>query len=85
MRFRRWSLGNCAASGVSAAFAASFCPAAITPPADQPRLRVRHAILLADALVAAGQKDAAKAALTPLAAQFPNDQRLKRKLQELGG
>jgi uncharacterized membrane protein len=59
--------------------------AAITPPADQPRLRVRHAILLADALVAAGQKDAAKAALTPLAAQFPNDQRLKRKLQELGG
>ena len=59
--------------------------AAITPPADQPRLRVRHAILLADALVAAGQKDAAKAALTPLAAQFPNDQRLKRKLQEIGG
>ena len=64
--------------------AATAALAAITPPADQPRLRVRHAILLADALVASGQKDAAKAALTPLAAQFPNDARLKRKLQELG-
>jgi uncharacterized membrane protein len=59
--------------------------AAITPPADQPRLRVRHAILLADALVAAGQKDAARASLTALAGEFPNDARLKRKLQELGG
>ena len=65
--------------------AATAALAAITPPADQPRLRVRHAILLADALVASGQKDAAKAALTPLAAQFPNDARLKRKLEELGG
>ena len=65
--------------------AATAALAAITPPADQPRLRVRHAILLADALAASGQKDAAKAALTPLAAQFPNDQRLKRKLEELGG
>lgn len=57
----------------------------ITPPADQPRLRVRHAVALADALVAAGQKDAAKALLTPLAGEFPNDARLKRKIHDLGG
>jgi uncharacterized membrane protein len=65
--------------------AATAALAAITPPADQPRLRVRHAILLADTLVASGQKDAARATLTPLAAQYPDDARLKRKLQELGG
>jgi uncharacterized membrane protein len=65
--------------------AATAALAAIVPPGDQPRLRVRHAILLADTLVASGQKDAARATLTPLAAQYPNDQRLKRKLQELGG
>jgi uncharacterized membrane protein len=65
--------------------AATAVLASITPPADQPRLRVRHAILLADTLSASGQKDAARAALTPLAAQFPDDQRIKRKLQELGG
>ena len=65
--------------------AAAAALAAVTPPADQPRLRVRHAILRADAQVAAGQKDAARAALTALAAELPNDARLKRKLQELGG
>ena len=65
--------------------AATAALAGITPPADQPRLRVRHAILLADALVASGQKDAARASLTALAGQYPQDARLKRKLQELGG
>ena len=67
------------------AAAATAVLAGITPPADQPRLRVRHAILLADALVASGQRDAARASLTALAGEFPNDARLKRKLQELGG
>lgn len=67
------------------AAAATAALSAITPPADQPRLRVRHAILLADALVASGQRDAARASLLSLAAQFPDDPRLKRKLQELGG
>jgi hypothetical protein len=67
------------------AAAATAALAAISPPADQPRLRVRHAILRADAMVASGQKDAARALLTSLAGEFPNDMRLKRKLQELGG
>jgi uncharacterized membrane protein len=67
------------------AAAATAALAGITPPADQPRLRVRHAILLADALAASGQRDAARASLTALAGEFPDDARLKRKLQELGG
>jgi uncharacterized membrane protein len=67
------------------AAAATAALAGITPPADQPRLRVRHAILLADALAASGQRDAARAALTALAGEFPDDARLKSKLQELGG
>ena len=67
------------------AAAATAVLASITPPADQPRLRVRHAILLADARAASGQRDAARASLTALAGEFPRDARLKAKLQELGG
>ena len=59
--------------------------AAITVPADNPRMRVRQAILRASALDAGGQREAARAALAPLIAEFPNDARLKRKLGELGG
>jgi uncharacterized membrane protein len=59
--------------------------AAITVPADNPRMRVRQAILRASALDASGQREAARAALAPLIAEFPNDARLKRKLGELGG
>lgn len=54
-------------------------------PADKPRLRIRHALLLADALVASGQKDAARATLQPLRGEFPNDARLKKRLEDLGG
>jgi uncharacterized membrane protein len=54
-------------------------------PADKPRLRLRHAFLLADALIATGQKDAARAALQPLRGEFPNDTRLQKRLQDLGG
>ena len=53
-------------------------------PADKPRLRLRHAFLLADALIASGQKDAARAALQPLRGEFPNDARLKKRLADLG-
>jgi uncharacterized membrane protein len=53
-------------------------------PADKPRLRLRHAFLLADALLATGQKDAARAALQPLRGEFPNDARLQKRLQDLG-
>jgi hypothetical protein len=58
---------------------------AITVPAEVPRMRVRQAILRASALDASGQREAARAALAPLIAEFPNDARLKRKLGELGG
>ena len=54
-------------------------------PADKPRMRLRHAFLLADALLATGQKDAARAALQPLRNEFPNDTRLQKRLQDLGG
>jgi uncharacterized membrane protein len=54
-------------------------------PADKPRLRLRHAFLLADSLLASGQKDAALAALQSLRSQFPNDARLKKRLDDLAG
>jgi uncharacterized membrane protein len=57
---------------------------AIKVPPDTPRLRLRHAFLLADALNASGQKDAARATLQSLRSEFPDDPRLKRKLGELG-
>ena len=57
----------------------------IQVPADKPRLRLRHAFLLADGLVASGQKDAARAALQSVRGQFPNDARLKKRLEDLGG
>jgi len=67
------------------AAAATAALAAITVPADAPRLRVRHAIITADVLVANGQRDAARASLQRLLAEFPNDARPQRKLDELGG
>jgi uncharacterized membrane protein len=67
------------------AAAALSALAEIKVPKDNRALRFRHAFLLADALVASGQKDAARAALQPLASEFPNNAFLKRKLQELGG
>jgi hypothetical protein len=57
---------------------------AIKVPADTPRLRLRHAFLLADAQTASGQKDAARATLQSLRSEFPDNPRLKRKLDELG-
>jgi uncharacterized membrane protein len=56
----------------------------VTVPADNRRLRLRHTLLLADGLAATGQKDAARAALQGLGADFANDARVKRKLEELG-
>lgn len=54
-------------------------------PPDKPRLRLRHAFLLADALIASGQRDAARATLQPLRGEFPNDAQLKKRLEDLGG
>jgi len=57
----------------------------ITVPPDKRRLRSRHALLTADALVASGQKDGARATLQQLLAEYPDDARLRRKFEELGG
>jgi uncharacterized membrane protein len=56
----------------------------ITVPKDTPRLRARHGLLMVDALVAAGQKDAARAALQGLRSELPEHAGVKRKLAELG-
>ena len=48
-------------------------------PADA-RLRVRHGMLMADALEAAGRPDAARATLQQLAAAFPDNGRIKQRL-----
>lgn len=52
-------------------------------PADDPRLAPRHGVLSAQALVAAGQPDSARALLTALAARFPQSQSIKTALEKL--
>ena len=55
---------------------------AITPPADNRQQRVRHGMLTADALLAAGQRDGAIATLQQLYADVPNP-RVKARLDAL--
>jgi uncharacterized membrane protein len=50
-------------------------------PSSNRRLRLQQGFLLADALQAAGQKEGARAALQSLLADFPNSERLKKRLQ----
>lgn len=50
-------------------------------PQHDARLRVRHGMLMADALETAGRADAARATLQQLAAAFPENQRIKQRLQ----
>jgi uncharacterized membrane protein len=59
--------------------------AALQLPADNPRLAIRSGMLAADAWVAAGQPDSARAVLRNLVARFPTFQRLKDRLTQLGG
>jgi len=49
-------------------------------PQDNARLRVRHGMLMADALEAAGRPDAARATLQQLASAFPENGRIKQRL-----
>jgi len=49
-------------------------------PQDDARLRVRHGLLMVDALEAAGRADAARATLQQLAAAFPDNGRVKQRL-----
>jgi uncharacterized membrane protein len=49
-------------------------------PQDNARLRIRHGLLMADALEAAGRPDAARATLQQLASAFPTNGRIKQRL-----
>jgi uncharacterized membrane protein len=57
--------------------------AALRVPADNPRLAIRHGLLTAQALAAAGQGDSAKALLKALAARFPESRGVKDALAKL--
>ena len=52
-------------------------------PKDEPRLRLRHGILLADALLSSGHPEAAKASLQNLKADFADSGQLKERLRRL--
>lgn len=56
---------------------------AISPPADNRSLRIRHGMLTADALEAAGQREGAAAVVQGLATQYPDVARLKQRLDAL--
>ena len=55
----------------------------ITPPTDNRVQRIRHGMLLADALDASGQRAAAVATLQQLQAAFPNAARIRDRLNQL--
>jgi uncharacterized membrane protein len=52
------------------------------PAADRER-RLRHGLLLVDALIAVGQKDGARAALSTLKAEHPDDLQVKEREKKL--
>lgn len=55
------------------------------PAKDSPRLRLRVDMLAADAYEAAGMTDSARAVMQRLVQDFPNFQRLRERLSQLGG
>lgn len=55
---------------------------ALTPPADNRFMRMRHGMLTADALVATGNRDAAIATLQQLLTTFPSP-RIRQRLDDL--
>jgi len=57
----------------------------VTVPTAERRWRFRHGWLTADALDALGQADAAQATLRNLLAEFPDSQRVRRRLEHMGG
>jgi uncharacterized membrane protein len=56
---------------------------AISPAADNRPLRIRHGLLTADALVAAGQREGAAAVVQGLVTEYPDVARLKQRLDAL--
>jgi uncharacterized membrane protein len=55
----------------------------IVPPPDNRAMRLRHGLLLADALDAAGQHDAAIATLRQLQSSFPDSPRIPQRIEQL--
>ena len=55
----------------------------ITPARENRPLRIRHGLLMADALEAAGQRDGAAAVVQALLTDFPNVPRIKQRLDAL--
>ncbi len=55
----------------------------IQPPQDNRSLRIRHGLLTADALEAAGQRDGAAAVVQGLVTEYPDVARLKERLATL--
>jgi uncharacterized membrane protein len=55
----------------------------IQPPQDNRSLRIRHGMLTADALEAAGQKEGAAAVVQALVTEYPDVPRLKQRLETL--
>jgi uncharacterized membrane protein len=53
-------------------------------PKEDRRLRMRHGMLMADALEAAGQADAARAFLQVLSTEYPQNERLQKRLLAVG-
>jgi uncharacterized membrane protein len=56
----------------------------ISVPKDDRRLRLRHGLLLVDALLKKGQREAAGAALQTLRTDFPEDPEVQKRLQAVG-
>jgi uncharacterized membrane protein len=56
---------------------------AISPPQDNRSLRIRHGMLTADALDAAGQREGAAAVIQGLVTEYPDVPRLKQRLDTL--
>ncbi len=59
--------------------------AQVTLPQDNPLLVSRRELIKADAYLAAGWADSALATLEALSAKFPNNQRIKQRLEQLKG
>jgi len=57
--------------------------ARLSAPAGDQRLQVRYGFLKADAFVAAGQSDSARATLEHLARDFPDNTRIKERLAQM--
>jgi uncharacterized membrane protein len=55
----------------------------IQPPQDNRSLRIRHGLMTADALEAAGQKEGAAAVVQGLITEYPDVARLKQRLETL--